>query len=165
MVSFWLDANVFIAPFKQGFYDFDVAPSFWNLLVQRASDGQLASVSRVYDELAHGEDPLADWIRRHSDTSLFLEPDEEVQRAMGRVATYVTGRYDTPQVVDFLAGADPWLIAHAIAKGGKVVTFERRIGSNSSRIKIPNVCDHFRIETISLYQMFTEANIVLEFRS
>ena len=68
------------------------------------------------------------------------------------------------QVVDFLAGADPWLIAHAIAKGGKVVTFERRVGSSSSNIKIPNVCDYFRIETISLYQMFTEANIVLEFR-
>ncbi len=132
MVSFWLDANVFIAPFKQGFYDFDVAPSFWDLLVQRASDGQLASVSRVYDELARGEDPLAHWVRRQGHTPLFLDPDEEVQQALGRVATYVTRRYNTPQVVEFLAGADPWLIAHAIAKGGKVVTFETRVGSNSS---------------------------------
>jgi hypothetical protein len=164
VVRFWLDANVFIAPYRQRYYTFDVAPTYWTLLIQRAADGTLASVSQVYDELAGGQDPLAVWVRQQKDTPLFVQPDQAVQQALGQVAAYVSRRYRAPEVTEFLDDADPWFIAHALAHGGKVVTFETRAGNNSLQIQIPNVCDHFSIEPISLFQMFSELNIVLEFK-
>ena len=56
----------------------------------------------------------------------------------------------------FLAKADPWLIAHAIASGGKVVTQETRAGENSRRAKIPNVCDFFGVEAMNMDDMLRE---------
>lgn len=49
--------------------------------------------------------------------------------------------------------ADPWIIAHAIDKGGAVVTHEQRNPKASSKVKIPNVCEHFGVRCIDVYQM------------
>ena len=56
----------------------------------------------------------------------------------------------------FLAKADPWLIAHAIASGGKVVTQETRADEASPRVKIPNVCDFFGVESLNMDDMLRE---------
>ena len=56
-------------------------------------------------------------------------------------------------------GADPWVIAHAIAHGGVVVTFEARAPVNSQQVKIPNVCQHFHMRCITTYQMLRELGV------
>ena len=47
--------------------------------------------------------------------------------------------------------ADPFVIAHAQARGSTVVTAEKRAGANVAQpnLKIPNVCDHFGVACIS----------------
>ena len=61
---------------------------------------------------------------RHAD-GFFIEPNDDVQRAMRTVADYVVEKYEAPKALDFLAKADPWLVAHAMVDGGKVVTLEK----------------------------------------
>ena len=72
------------------------------------------------------------------------------------VSEYVREAYAQNPMRQFLAKADPWLIAHAIASGGKVVTQETRAGENSKRVKIPNVCDAFGVESLNMDDMLRE---------
>ena len=87
---------------------------------------------------------------------LFIQPDWSTQAEFKRVSEYVRETYAPNQARKFLAAADPWLIAHAIASGGKVVTQETRADETSPRVKIPNVCDAFGVETLNTYQMLRE---------
>ena len=73
-----------------------------------------------------------------------------------RVSEHVRKTYAQNQAREFLGRADPWLIAHAIAEGGKVVTLEVRVPVISQKVKIPNVCDAFGITTLNTYQMLRE---------
>ena len=87
---------------------------------------------------------------------MLIQPDWSTQAEFKRVSEYVRETYAQNQMRQFLAKADPWLIAHAIASSGKVVTQETRADENSRRAKIPNVCDAFGVETLNTYQMLRE---------
>ena len=87
---------------------------------------------------------------------LFIQPDRSTQEAFRRVSDYVTETYAQNQARGFLDAADSWLIAHAIAGGGKVVTLEVKAPSESKRVKIPNVCEFFGVEYLNTYQMLRE---------
>ena len=159
--EYWLDANTFIQA-KNGHYGFDIVPGFWEFLDQRSDEGVVSSSTLVYDELVSDfEDELADWVKERRGTNLFLEPDEAVQDALREIAQHVNENYEPNQAAEFLAGADPWLIAHARAQGGKVVTQEVRVGGNSKKVKIPNVCDAFGVESVNMYQMLRESGASL----
>ncbi|MCB0596496.1 MAG: DUF4411 family protein [Lewinellaceae bacterium] len=54
---------------------------------------------------------------------------------------------------DFLSGADPWVIAQAKVEGAKVITMEKLVGSESKKVKIPNICIEFDVEWLSTYQL------------
>lgn len=155
MPEYWIDTNVFIEA-KNGFYAFDIAPGFWSLLDEMTAEGRIASNSLVYRELQRVKDDLAEWARERRASAMFVEPDMDTQMAFQEVAQYVSERYETNQAAMFLAVADPWLIAHAMASGGKVVTQETRAGENSKRVKIPNVCDFFGVESLNMDDMLRE---------
>lgn len=72
---------------------------------------------------------------------------------MTKVADYVVHRYDQVEAGKFLSGADPWLVAHAYAYGGTVVTFEKLVPPESGKPKIPNVCAHFNVDCMDLFDM------------
>lgn len=62
--------------------------------------------------------------------------------------------------------ADPWLIAAAVAKGYKLITFEQSAGSlnaknKSGRVKIPDVAKHFDVEVHNLYNMMRQLKITI----
>ena len=164
MAHYWLDAMVFISPSRQGYYDFDLAPSFWMMLEDRSADGVLASTTRVCGELARRRDAVGAWAEARKESRLFIEPNETVQDAFKKVADYVIGNYKHHRGAEFLGDADPWLIAHAIVDRGKVVTHEIPNSLMAQQVKIPNVCKAFNIECITLFEMFRELNIVLEFK-
>lgn len=123
MQRYCLDANVFIQA-KNGPYGMDVVPAFWDWIDQKAKDGILFSPSLVYQELAAGNDELADWVKARKNTGFFVEPDMAAQLVMQQIADYVSLNYLTPQAQDFLSGADPWVVAQAKVTGAIVVTHE-----------------------------------------
>lgn len=155
MPEYWIDTNVFIQA-KDGPYAFDIAPGFWSFLDEMTAEGRIASSSLVYDELQRTEDDLAEWARARRSAGLFIQPDRSTQEAFRRVSDYVTETYAQNQARGFLDAADPWLIAHAMADGGKVVTLEVKVPSDSKRVKIPNVCEFFGVEYLNTYQMLRE---------
>lgn len=145
MPDFWLDADSFIRS-KNDFYGFDIAPGFWNFLDQKVADGIIASSRLVYDELHNEvEDELSEWVEARRGSGLFVEPDADVQAAFQEIADYVNGHYPSHQAAAFLDGADPWLIAHAKAHGGTVVTFEES-RPHSQKPKIPDICAAFGLQ-------------------
>ena len=159
MPEYWIDSNVFIQA-ANGPYGFDIAPGFWVALDNLTASGRIVSSSTVYDELLKKDDEVAKWAReRRTATALFVEPDEGVQTAFQEVAQYVQSEYATNQAAKFLSGADPWLIAHAMASDGKVVTQEARVGDDSIKVKIPNVCDFFEVESLNVYEMLRELGV------
>ncbi len=159
MVEYWLDSNVFIEGAK-GPYGFDLAPRFWEILDEMAGDGLLACPAMVYDELLDGQDDLASWTRNRKGTGLFADPDMAVQRQFQRVCAHAAEHYpDNQPRRRFLDRADPWVIAHAMATGGAVVTHEQRNPATSNKAKIPNVCGHFDVRRIDVYRMLRERGV------
>ncbi len=84
-----LDSNIFIEA-KNRYYAFDICPGFWTWLEQAAIDGPMASISKVYDELAAGNDALAEWIDNPMLKKFFLEIDDnKTQAAFREVAKQI----------------------------------------------------------------------------
>jgi len=58
----------------------------------------------------------------------------------------------------FSRGADAFVIAHAMADKGAVVTFESAKCPESQKIRIPHVCAHFGVPCIDLKQLLIDLN-------
>ena len=162
MPDYWLDSDSLIRP-KNEAYGFDIAPGFWMFLEQQAERRIIGSSLQVFDELREIEDELSAWADARKAEGFFVEPDDAVQASFREVADFVNARYPTANAADFLGKADPWLVAHAKAQGGVVVTFEDR-RPQSSKPKIPDVCDHFEIRSATMWEVVRHLRIRLELR-
>lgn len=162
MPDYWLDSDVFIES-KKRWYRFATAPGFWSFIDQKVAERLICASSRVYSELVDSaDDDLAAWARDRKGLPFFVDPDEAVQRALGTIVDYVKTTYPgTKATDDFLAGADPWIIAHAQTHGGTVITLETRVSPGTRKAKIPDVCDHFGVGCDSLFEMVERLGMIL----
>lgn len=74
---------------------------------------------------------------------------------------------DTPRFKDrwreeFLACADPWVIAYAKVIGGTVVTMEQ-LASTGSKVKIPDICDALSVAWINTYNVLRSLSVQLQY--
>jgi len=142
---------------KNLYYAFDIAPGFWDVILESAVDGLIGCPMMVYDEIAKGGDDLATWASGAKAVcgGFFIEPDKNTQGSFSTIAEYVVkgGNYHPAQSALFLKGADPWVIACASGSKGVVVTQEKLVGTDSKKVKIPNICKHYGIEYVSCYEM------------
>lgn len=157
MPRYCLDTDVFIQA-KNGPYGFDIVPAFWDWLDQQVDAGLIFSSTMVYSELSGGEDELAEWVRNRRNTGFFIEPDIIVQQIFRDIANYVFQHYLEHYTQQFLDDADPWVIAHAKAENGIVVTHEALVPSSSKQVKIPNICWQFNVDCINPYKMLRDLN-------
>lgn len=129
-------------------------------MVEMSNANLLACPKMVYNELLEDQDDLVGWAQECKKTGMFIDPDAVVQQALQGVCTYVITRYpDNQPRRRFLDRADPWIIAHAITQGGTVVTHEQKNPEKSNKVKIPNVCEHFNVRCINVYQMLREQGV------
>jgi hypothetical protein len=153
MARYCLDSNIYIE-MKNGPYGFDIAPAFWAWLEREAEAGNIYSPEAVCRELLSYKDELADWVRTHEKSPLFAEaPDREAQELYREVVDFVQSNYPTHKAAEFLAGADPWVIAQARRDRSVVVTHEARVVASSTKPKIPNICERFGVEYVKLYDL------------
>lgn len=155
MRKYCLDTNVLIQA-KNGPYGFDIAPSFWELIDQKIEEEIISTSILVYKELIEGNDELSKWIRERRESGCFIEPDKDVQKKLVAIADYVNENYPQHEAAEFLSGADPWVIALAKTTNAVVVTQEKLVGSESKKVKIPNICRKFSVLYIDTYQMLRE---------
>lgn len=151
-MAYLLDADTLIQA-KDEYYAFDLCPGFWNWVDQQNEAGTMFSVQAVKEELMRGDDELARWAA-YRETGFFLPVDERTSGAMAAVSGWVQAgdfRDDAKRV--FLAGADPWLIAHALAHGHTVVTHEVHVDGQKNKVKIPTVCRALNVPCIRTFEM------------
>ena len=60
--TYLLDANVFMQA-ARSYYAFDLAPAFWQALLEHAAAGRVRSIDRVKREILRGNDDLAAWAK------------------------------------------------------------------------------------------------------
>ena len=150
MLTFWLDADVYIQA-KNGPYKFERLPQFWSFLAEQFDAGNIKSPKRVYDEITEGSDLLASWARRQRQR-MCAKADKSVQACFRQITNHVYTKYKPHQASEFLRGGDGWVIAHAMATGGVVVTHESERGKKA-RVKVPTVCREFNVKCINTYAM------------
>lgn len=166
-MAYCIDANAFIQA-KNDYYGFDFCPAFWSWLDRHAEAEDLICVRAIHDEIAGGGDDLAAWFRDRARHKWVHRIDAHAtQTAYRAVAAHVEGRrghYFDEAIANFLAKADPWLIAYARANGHTVVTHERSRPDSRRRVQIPDVCQALGVPCIDPYALLRalHARFVLE---
>lgn len=156
-MNYLLDANTYIQA-KNQYYGMDICPAYWEWLDLQFEQGVVASVDMVGQELKDGNDELMLWVKARP--AHFLENnDDDTQGAFGHVAAFVAaGDYNPGNRDDFLAKADPWIIAKAMSIGATVVTHESALAPHSKKVKVPNICDQFGVPCINTFQFLRTLN-------
>jgi hypothetical protein len=119
------------------------------------SEKRIVSVREVFNEVKDYNDRLSDWAKKNQ--LFFPEPIEEEMDFVKQIFQ-VTGFQTMVKEQSRLQGkpvADPFVIASANCKKGCVITEEV---SKPKSAKIPNVCDHFKIQCIDLRQFMKNEN-------
>jgi len=155
--TYCLDSNVLIQAWQK-YYSPKYCPSYWDVLNELGSENRIFIPSMVYDEIVKTDDDLSEWLRAS---------DIKVNRITSDITQILTSIYaadpNHKHLVDSKKGrslADPWVIAHAIKENAIVVTKEEKITAlNSTKIKIPNVCDNMGVPWINDYKMVEQLGL------
>jgi hypothetical protein len=153
-VTYVLDSSSFIVC---GHYFPSRFPTFWvefNALVQ---GGGIVSVREVRNELDHkaNRQHLRDWIEENK--AIFLVPTPQETRFVAQIfaVQHFQQLIAQKQRLTGWPVADPFVIACAHVGRACVVT-EESFKPNAARI--PNVCNHFGIDCISIEGMMEREN-------
>lgn len=157
-MGYLLDSDTLIQA-KDENYPFDVCPGFWDWLDRENAAKRVMSVVAIKQELERGTDELSEWAKERGE-EFFLPVDERSSGAMAAVAGWVQAgdfRDDAKRI--FLAGADPWLIAHALAHGHTVVTREVHVEGEKRKVKIPTVCKALNVPCMRTLEMLRKEGV------
>lgn len=163
-MAYLLDTNTLIQA-KNDYYAFEVCPGFWKWIDVQGGDGSVFSIKPVLDEIKEGADELTDWADERS-SDLFREVDAQTLAALPHVVKWVQdGDFRDEAKRDFLAKADPILIAYAMSHDDvTLVTHEVHIEGERKKVKIPTVCRALGVNCIRTFQMLKQekAKFILE---
>lgn len=155
--KYCLDANVLIQAWQK-YYSPNLCPDYWRVLDELGKQDKIFLPKMVYKEITKTDDALATWLK--SGNIPRYDIDGKVTVALQDI--YAANTFHK-NLVDNKKGrslADPWVIAHAIKENATVVTKEEKITAiNTTKIKIPNVCDNMGVRWINDYQFVDEMNI------
>lgn len=160
--TYLVDSDVFITA-KNLYYAFDICPGFWKCLVHHHRKGRVFSVDRVRSELlaGHKKEDLVRWVREEVPKRFFLPVDTDVVvRAYMGIMMWVQRhpRYFDHAKAKFATGADGWLVAYAQVHAATVVTNEQRAPESRKEIKLPDVCDQFKVRRDNTFAMLRALN-------
>lgn len=154
-MRYLLDSNTYIQA-KNQYYGMDICPAYWDWLDKQFASGELGSIDMIGRELKDGNDELAQWAKDRP-KHFVANDDEATQKVFTEIVTSVmNGSYNSGNRDNFLAKADPWIIAKAKSIGATVVTHEAVVSSAKKVVKIPNICHEFEVPCISTFQLLRD---------
>ncbi|HOJ06779.1 MAG: DUF4411 family protein [Ignavibacteriota bacterium] len=161
MAIFILDSNFFIQAHRV-IYPIDVAVGFWNKVKQLADENKIMTIEKVQAEIFSNNDELKAWLETNIQPNFYKSTQTpEILAKYADVVRWANSRNDhyLPRAIaEFLDAdnADAWLIAYALSLDveKKIVTQEVSRPDQKSKIKIPDVCQPFRISTVTTIEMF-----------
>lgn len=122
----------------------DTFPTFWERFDQLVADGKVLSTREVLRELDKfsNRPNIQSWVKLHHE--VFVVPTNDELRFVANIfeIPHFHNLIDKQALLKGTHVADPFVIAAARVKNGKVVT-EETFKKNAA--KIPNVCEHFNI--------------------
>jgi hypothetical protein len=129
-----------------------------SLLDDFGEKGKIFLPQNVFEEIIKTEDDLTNWLKNSK------IPIKEVDRP---VTNCLRDIYAANPLHKYLIDntkqrslADPWVIAHSLNENACVVTKEEKVTApNTTRIKIPNVCENMGIRWINDFEFVEELNI------
>ncbi len=158
MRRYCLDANAFIEPWNKH-YSMKRCPQYWEILDKLGQDKIVFCPDQVKLEIKKVDDGLNEWLsaRPH----FVREETEEVQKRVREILKQF------PFLISVGANrsmADPWVIAHALVEKAVVVTKEYKSSSiqSPSRVKIPDVCAHFKLPCLGEFEFIDEIGVNFE---
>ncbi len=157
-MAFLLDTNTLIQA-KNDYYAFGLCPGFWDWLTSANATGTVHSIEPVLTEIRDGNDDLTDWANARP-PSFFRQVDAAAVAQLPRVVQWVQAadfREDAKR--EFLAKADPILIAYALAHGCTLATHEIHIEGERRKVKIPTVCRALGVNCVRTFQMLTSEGV------
>lgn len=154
---FCLDTNVLIQAWQK-YYSPKFCPDYWSVLNQLGEKGSIFLPQAVYEEIEKTDDELLTWVKSSS---------IPIKRIDGEVTSCLQDIYSKNEIHKYLVDntkqrslADPWVIAHARKEKASVVTKEEKVTAlNSTRIKIPNVCENMGVPWLNDFQLIEELNL------
>ncbi|KMV34644.1 DUF4411 family protein [Franconibacter pulveris] len=154
-MKYLLDANTYIQA-KNQYYGMDICPAYWHWLDVQFDKGILGSVDMIGRELKEGNDELAEWAKARP--GHFIKNDDAETQAIYTqlVQSVMAGDYNAGNRDNFLAKADPWIIAKAKSSGATVVTHESLVIEGTKKVKVPNICRQFDVPCMNTFQFLRE---------
>ena len=108
----------------------------------------------IAKELKDGNDELASWVKERP-AHFLANDDVGTQSVFAQIAqTVATGDYNPGNRDNFLAKADPWILAKAKTIGATIVTHEALAAANSKKVKVPNICLQFDVPCVNTVSVF-----------
>ena len=112
----------------------------------------------VYEEITRTEDDLTNWLKNSKIPEYKI--DGPVTECLKKIYATNPAHKNLVDNTKNRSLADPWVIAHALNQGAIVVTKEEKVtATNTTKIKIPNVCDNMGVRWINDFQFVEELNI------
>ncbi len=153
-----LDANVLIEAWQK-YYSPKFCPQYWDVLNNLGKEGRIFLPEMVFEEITRTEDELCKWLKESK------IPIRKIDANVTKCLQEIYAKNPSHQnLVDNIKGrslADPWVIAHALNEKAIVVTKEAKVTAlNSSRVRIPNVCDNMGVEWINDFELIAELGIL-----
>jgi|WetSurMetagenome_2_1015567.scaffolds.fasta_scaffold274187_2 hypothetical protein len=155
--KYCLDANVLIQAWQK-YYSPKICPTYWDLLDSLGTQNIVFMPEMVYDEIVRTDDDLSKWLK--SSKIPIKKIDEQVTKCLKDIYSADPNHKFLVDNTKARSLADPWVIAHALSENAVVVTKEEKVTAlNSTKIKIPNVCDKMNLSWINDFQFIEELGI------
>lgn len=156
-----LDSSVFIEASRR-YYAFDLAPKFWESLIELAKNGKIQSIDRVKKpELERGKDQLAIWADKNFSHAFASTNNNTIVESFSEIMSwvYMQSQFMESAKADFANGADGWLIAYAKVNNCVVVTQEVLAPDSRKKVPIPNVCKQFNVTFKDTFEMLRDFGV------
>ena len=115
----------------------------------------------VYDEIVRTDDDLSKWLK--SSKIPIRKIDEQVTKCLKDIYSADPNHKYLVDNTKARSLADPWVIAHAIRENATVVTKEEKVTAiNTTKIKIPNVCEKMNVSWINDFQLIGELGVMFK---
>ena len=158
-----IDANVIIDA-NAHYYSMEFCPGFWDWLATALTDGSVALIPAVRDELTPHSPLLSRWLREDARVgaptiqTALTDAHQIVRSAIQQMDCAPESREN------FLAGADFQLVSYAVAGNHRVVARETPEDprKRNKRLKIPDLCGRLSVPCIGPFQMLREHGVRLE---
>lgn len=155
--KYCLDANVLIQAWQK-YYSPKICPNYWDLLDYLGNQNLVFMPEMVYDEIVRTDDDLSKWLK--TSKIPIKKIDEQVTKCLKDIYSADPNHKFLVDNTKARSLADPWVIAHALRENAVVVTKEEKVTAlNSTKIKIPNVCEKMNVSWINDFQFIEELGI------